>query len=302
MSFSEDLRDELAAISPRRRCCRLAEVSALFHTAGVWHLHGHGELSVHLDLGSGHAARRAFALLRELGVATEIRTYPRRAFDRATRYQLHASVDVRAREVLREAGVLSDTGGPLERPPKRVVGRSCCRAAYLRGALLGGGSVTGPRSPHLELRANSLDGAALIAEIAAREGVLLRTAERRAHALAYAKSGDTIADALAVAGASETALRLDEQAVVAATRAHANRLANADEANVKRTVQAAREQLAAIRELDVEALPRRLGEIARLRLEHPSLSLAELAAKCRPPITKAAAHHRMAVLKQLARP
>src|SRR5690242_19170514 len=118
VSFSEDLRDELAAIAPRRRCCRLAELSALFHTAGIWHLRGRGELAVHLDLGSGHAARRAFALLRELGVQSEIRTYPRRAFDRATRYQLHAAVDAGAREILREAGVLSDRGAPLERPPK----------------------------------------------------------------------------------------------------------------------------------------------------------------------------------------
>ena len=123
MSLSEDLRDELAAISPRRRCCRLAELSALFHAAGVWHLRGRGELAVHLDFGSGHAARRAFALLRELGVQSEIRTYRRRAFDRVTRYQLHTAVDRRAREVLREAGVLSERGAPLERPPKRVVDR-----------------------------------------------------------------------------------------------------------------------------------------------------------------------------------
>ena len=300
MSFSEDLRDELAAIAPRRRCCRLAELSALFHTAGVWHLRGRGELAVHLDLASGHAARRAFALLRELGVESQIRTYPRRAFDKATRYQLHTAVDRRAREVLEEAGVLSDRGAPLERPPKRVVGRSCCRAAYLRGALLGGGSVSGPRSPHLELRATSLEGAGLLADVAAREGISLRTLDRRTHALAYAKSGEEIADLLAMAGASETALRLDEHAVVAGTRAHANRLANADEANVKRTVQAAREQLAAIRKLDVDGLPRRREEMARLRVKHPSLSLAELAAKCRPPITKAAAHHRMATLRRLA--
>ena len=300
MSFSEDLRDELAAIAPRRRCCRLAELSALFHTAGVWHLRGRGELAVHLDLGSGHAARRAFALLRGLGVQSEIRTYPRRAFDRATRYQLHTTVDTRAREILREAGVLSDRGAPLERPPKRVVGRSCCRAAYLRGALLGGGSVSGPRAPHLELRANSIEGARLLADIAAREGVPLRTLERRTHALAYAKANEEIADLLALAGASETALRLDEHAVVAGTRAHANRLANADEANVRRTVLAAREQLAAIRRLDVESLPHTLEEIARLRVKHPALSLAELAAKCRPPITKAAAHHRMAELRRRA--
>jgi DNA-binding protein WhiA len=300
MSFSEDLRDELAAIAPRRRCCRVAELSALFHTAGVWHLRGRGELAVHLDLGSGHAARRAFALLRELGVQSEIRTYPRRAFDRATRYQLHAAVDDRTRAVLREAGVLSDRGAPLERPPKRVVGRSCCRAAYLRGALLGGGSLSGPNAPHLELRATSLEGALVIADAAAREGVELRTLERRTHALAYAKGGETIADLLALAGASETALRLDEHAVVAATRADANRLANADEANVKRTVQAARRQLQAIEQLDLDQLPRTLREVATLRVRHPALSLAELAAKCRPPITKAAAHRRMAVIRRLA--
>jgi DNA-binding protein WhiA len=300
MSFSEDLRDELAAIEPRRRCCRLAELSSLFHTAGVWHLRGRGELAVHLDLGSGHAARRAFALLRRLGVEAQIRTYPRRAFDKATRYQLHVAVDAHASEILREAGVLSDRGAPLERPPKRVVGRSCCRAAYLRGALLGGGSLSGPRSPHLELRVNSLEGAGLIADVAAREGIPLRTLERRSHAIAYAKSGEEIADLLAVAGAGETALRLDEHAVVAGTRADANRLANADEANVRRTVQAARRQLRAIEQLDVETLPQKLREVATLRVKHPALSLGELAAKCRPPITKAAAHHRMATLRRLA--
>jgi DNA-binding protein WhiA len=95
-------------------------------------------------------------------------------------------------------------------------------------------------------------------------------------------------------------LRLDEHAVVAGTRADANRLANADEANVRRTVQAARRQLQAIEQLDVETLPRKLREVATLRVKHPALSLAELAAKCRPPITKAAAHHRMAALQRLA--
>ena len=87
---------------------------------------------------------------------------------------------------------------------------------------------------------------------------------------------------------------------MAATRAEANRLANADGANVKRTVDAAREQLAVIEQLDVDSLPTKLREIATLRQRHPSLSLAELAQKCRPQITKAAAHHRMAMLKALA--
>src|SRR5262249_7732434 len=161
------------------------------------------------------------------------------------------------------------SGAPLERPPKQVVGRSCCRGAYLRGALLGAASLSGPRAPQLELRSNGLDGARLLADAARQEGVPLQVRERRGYAVAYTKAGEAIADLLAAAGAGETALRLDEQSVVAATRAHANRLANADEANVKRTVAAAQEQLDAIKRLDLEKLPDKLREIAALRIKHP---------------------------------
>jgi DNA-binding protein WhiA len=291
VSFSDELRDELASIAPRRRCCRIAELSGLCHAAGVWHLRGRGELAIHLDLASPAAARRAFSLLRELGVRCELRTYRRKALDGATRYQA---------ELFREAGVLSSRLAPLPRPPKRVVGRSCCRGSYLRGALLGGGSISGPLAPHLELRASSREGAELLAALAGAESVELRVVERPNRAIAYAKSGETIADLLALAGAGSAALRIDEHAVLAAARSEANRLANADEANVKRTVQAAQRQLEAIRQVELDSLPAKLREIAALRLSHPALSLSELAAKCRPPISKAAAHHRMRVLRTIA--
>jgi DNA-binding protein WhiA len=297
--LSEELRDELAQIAPARRCCRHAELSALFHASGAWHLRG-GSVAVHLDLASSAVARRAFALLRGLGVRSEIRTYRRRSFDQATRYQLHVEVDAHALTVLQEAGVLSASGAPLEHPPKRVVGRSCCRAAYIRGALLGGGSLSGPRDPHLELRASGLDGARFIAEVAAREDVTLAVAERRGHAVAYAKGHETIYDLLALAGASDVVLRLEEHAVVAATRARANRLANADEANLVRAARAAHAQLEAIRSLDLDELPPQLAEIAELRLRHPSASLRELAAKARPPLSKAAAHRRLRAIVAFA--
>ena len=299
MALSEDLRDELAQIEPLRSCCRLAELSALFHVSGAWHLRGKA-VAVHLDLASSAAARRAFALLRDVGVRSEIRTYRRQAFDRATRYQLHADVDAQALAVLREAGVLSPTGAPLERPPRRVVGRSCCRGAYLRGALLGAGSLSGPRDPHLELRTATRPGAAFIAEVAAREGVTLRLTERRSHAAAYAKGHEAIGDLLAIVGAGRIALALEERAVVAATRSQANRLANADEANLVRTARAAHRQLEAIRSLETGSLPAGLVEIAELRLRHPSASLRELAAKARPPLTKASAHRRLNALVRIA--
>src|SRR5437868_10215486 len=93
VSLTEDLRSELAAIAPRSECDRLAELSGLFHSAGSVHLRGRGEVGVHLDVADSAVARRAFALLRGFGVASEIRTYPRRAFDGATRYQLHVAGD-----------------------------------------------------------------------------------------------------------------------------------------------------------------------------------------------------------------
>jgi hypothetical protein len=304
MGLSDDLRSELAAIDPARGCCRLAEVSALFHSAGSIHLRGRGEIALHLDLSSSAVARRAFSLLRGLGIRSEIRTYRRQSFDRATRYQLHVSGDEAALARLVEAGVLDPRHAPLERPPKRVVGRACCRGAYLRGALLGGGSLSGPRSPHLELRTTSLDGAEFLRSVAAAEDVRLGVHDRGPHAVAYAKGLDDIESVLTLAGASDTVLAFEERSVVAAARAEANRLANADHANLVRTSLAAQAQLEAVRLLQrdgaLERLPDRLHEVALLRLRYPQLPLRELAAKCEPPASKASVHRRLKRLQDLA--
>ena len=149
--------------------------------------------------------------------------------------------------------MLSPSGAPLEVPPKRVVGRSCCRGAYLRGALLGAGSLSGPRDPHLEIRAGSLEAARFIQDVAQRSDARLAVAERRGHALAYAKGHDAIGTVLAVAGAGDTALLLEEHAILSSLRADANRLANADEANLERVARAAHRQLEAIRTVGLDA-------------------------------------------------
>jgi DNA-binding protein WhiA len=304
VSLSEELREELAAITPRRGCDRLAELSGLAHVAGTLHLRGQGAIALHLDLASSGAARRAFNLLRELGLRSEVRTYRRRAFDRATRYQLHLEGDPPTLAVLREAGIVDARLRPLERPPGRVVGRSCCRGAYLRGALLGAGSLSGPRRPHLEIRTATYAGAEHLRAVAAAEGVTLRVQERERHASAYAKSLDAIEGLLAVAGATDLVLALEERSVVAATRAQANRLANADHANLVRTSRAAQLQLEAARRLRaerrLERLPARLREAAELRLRHPTLPLADLARRADPPATKASMHRRLRRLCELA--
>ena len=301
---SEDIREELARIAPARACDRLAELSALFHSAGNLHLRGRGEWALHLDLASGAAARRAFSLLRDVEIRSEIRTYRRRAFDRATRYQLHVEGSDGALRVLAAAGVLDRRGRPLERPPQRVVVRVCCRSAYLRGAFLGGGSLSVQRSPHLELRTAGIESAALLGDLAAVAGTRLAVVERPTYAVAYAKSWDAIESVLALAGAAEAVLRLEERAVVAATSGHANRRANADHANLVRTSRAAQLQLEAVRKLRatgrLERLETSLREVAELRQHHPTESLRELAARTDPRVSKAAMQRRLRRLEELA--
>ena len=296
MSLSDDLRNELAAIAPASDCDRLAELSGLFHVAGSVHLRGRGEVAVHLDLVSSGVARRAFALLRAFGVDSEIRTYQRTSFDRATRYQLHVEGTPHAYATLHRAGVLDASHRPLERPPRRVVARRCCRGAYLRGALLGAGSLSGPRDPHLEIRTVAVEGARFLADVAG-----LHVLDRGRHAVAYAKGTEAIADVLVSAGAIDVVLVLEERSVMAAIRADANRLANADHANLVRTSRAAHAQLDALQRLDVDALPDDLRELALLRLRHPTASIADLARSCRPPASKASAYRRLRRLLELAR-
>ncbi|HJX46379.1 MAG TPA: DNA-binding protein WhiA, partial [Gaiellaceae bacterium] len=239
-------------------------------------------------------------LLRAVGVDSEIRTYQRQAFDHATRYQLHVEGTPRAYETLHRAGVLDASHRPLERPPQRVVARRCCRGAYLRGALLGAGSLSGPRTVHLEIRTAEVEGARFLAEVAAREGAELHVHERARHAVVYAKGVETITDVLIAAGAGDVVLVLEENAVMAATRSDANRLANADHANLVRTSRAAHSQLEAVRKLGVDSLPDELRELASLRVRHPTLPIAELARRCRPPLTKASAYRRLRRLVDLA--
>jgi DNA-binding protein WhiA len=142
-----------------------------------------------------------------------------------------------------------------------------------------------------------------VAAIAERAGAKLSVLDKGRHAVAYAKGHGEIANTLAAAGASDAVLALEEQGVMGETKARANRLANADHANLVRTSRAAQAQIRAVKRLEARGtlakLPPKLREIARLRLRNPSLSLRELALKCSPETTKSAAQRRLARLVEL---
>lgn len=303
-SLVETARAELAAMTPTSRCDRLAQISAMLHTAGTVHLLGRGRLAFHLDLAESPIARAALGLLRALRIETETRTYCHHAFAMTTRYQLLIPGTEHALAVLAEAGVVDSDGVPLDRPPGRVVAKPCCRAAYARGAFLGAGSLSGPRSPHLEVRTPGHAGAAFLRTVASSSGVRLKIVDREAGSAAYAKGWDSIEGYLSLAGATETVLRLEERALVADLRAEANRVANADHANLVRQSRAAQRQLEAAlllqRSGELERLSERLREAAMLRLRYPSLSLGELGRRASPPVTKAAMSGRLNRVVDLA--
>ena len=228
-------------------------------------------LSVELDLSTPAAARRAFRAAarprRPLGdphlPAPCVR--PRHPLPAPSRRRAGGGGDA-------ARGGRALGGRRAARPAAEARRSAAPAAAAPTSAALSSapGALSGPNAPQLEIRATDGEGARAPRRRRRRAtAITLKVIERRTHAAAYAKSGETIADLLALAGAGETALRLDEHAVVAATRSDANRLANADEANVKRTVQAAQQQLEAIRQLDLDALPREAPGDRRAAPEAP---------------------------------
>ena len=242
MPLSDEVRRELAAIEPQRDCDRLAELSGLFHTAGSLHLRGPRRLL-------GPPRRR-----RVGGRPPRVRAAPARVRRRGRDPDVQAARLRRARPGTRSTCPAASgrstcssaraSSRPRTRRSRRRrsgwSGRPAAGSAYLRGAFLGAGSVSGPalaapRDPDREpRRARSCSRPSR-----RRRTSSLRVHDRGRHAAAYAKGAEPIADALALVGAGDAALSLDEHAVVAEARARANRVANADHANLVRTSRAA---------------------------------------------------------------
>jgi hypothetical protein len=298
-AFGEGVRRELTERPPRRRCCCGALLCGIFRHAGTLELSGDG-VAVRAELGDAAAARFAFTLVRELGGDGQLASFREPRFARRTRVLVRLHGD-RSLQLLHEVGVLSTALAPLAEPPRRLLQRRCCRAAYLRGAFVAAGSVSAPRAAgHLEIRAPEPEGAEILRRVARGDGLALRVSARRGHAVAYVKSKQTIRELLAHMGAHDAVLSLDEAEVISRTRERANRATNCDEANLARQGAAARAQAEAIASLDVDILGAGLRQVAELRVAHPDLSLAELGRLARPPLSKSTVAGRMRRLVSVA--
>ncbi len=188
-----------------------------------------------------------------------------------------------------------------------VVEEDCCKAAFLRGVFLAGGSVTDPvKGYHMEVTTTHQSVAretdALLREVM---GFAPKMAGRGGGVVLYFKQSEQISDLLTYLGAPVAAMGIMEARLEKELNNKVNRRCNCDDANTSKVVEAAQEQLSAIRVLreagQLEKLPPKLKQAADAREENPSASLTELASMMEPPITKPAMNNRMKKLVQLAK-
>jgi len=188
-----------------------------------------------------------------------------------------------------------------------MVEDDCCKAAFLRGAFLAGGSVTDPnKGYHMEIttthRIVSRETDALIQEVM---GLSMKTASRGGGQVLYLKQSEQISDLLTYLGAYVAAMGIMEARLEKDLNNKVNRRCNCDDANTSKVVEAAQEQLAAIRILRdkgiLESLPVKIQQAAYARETNPEASLSELAAMLEPPLSKPAMNHRLKKLVETAK-
>ena len=303
-SFTRRVKAELARFRAPRACCRRAELAALLRSAGTFHVLGGGRFALEVEVEDAGIARKIYAgLTAGFASHAEIRILePGRA---RPRQHLVIRVEDAELQPFIDAGVLDAAGRIRAGVPSRLVTRRCCAGSYLRGAFEAHGSVSEPRAPvHFEVRLPDRDTASGVIALVGRLGASARVREHRGAFAVYAKEGATVGRLLAAIGAQAGYLEWEQGSVWKTVRGEANRLANCDEANARRTSRAAMEQRAwaerALGRFGERGLPEALREIAELRLNHPDATLEELGRLCRPAITKPAAADRLRRLGRLA--
>ena len=303
MAMTSAVKDELSRLTITKPCCRKAEMASLLRFAGGLHLVS-GKIVIEADLDAGSTARRLRKEIAEVyGHASDVHVIAPGGLRKGNRWVVRVSKD--GNGLARQAGLVDSNGRPVRGlPPAVVSGGTCDAAAAWRGAFLAHGSLTEPgRSSSLEITCPGPEAALALVGAARRLGVQAKHREVRGVDRVVIRDGDAIAVLLTRLGAHEALMAWEDRRMRREVRATANRLANFDDANLRRSARAAvaaGARVARALELLGEDAPEHLLSAGRLRIEHSNASLEELGALADPPMTKDAVAGRIRRLLAMA--
>ena len=303
MALTQQVKSELATVPVLKPESRRAEIATMLRFAGGIHLVS-GQIVVEGEFDTGNAARRLRAGIRELyDFDCDIIVVNSSGMRRGTRYVVRQVR--RGEDLARLTGLIGARRVPVRGLPAQIVGGSLeDQVAAWRGAFLARGSLTEPgRSMALEITCPSSESALALVGAARRLGIGAKAREVRQMDRVVVRDGDAISELLTRMGANESVLAWEKRRMRREVRASANRLANFDDANLRRSARAAVAASARVeRALEIlgEDIPDHLRSAGELRLSHRDASLEELGRLHVPPLTKDAVAGRIRRLLALA--
>ena len=303
MAMTAEVKDELSRLVVNSVSARRAEVASLLRFAGGLHIVS-GRVVVEAEVDLGIIARRLRKDIFDLyGYNAVVHVLSASGIRKSTRYVVRVAKDGEA--LARQTGLLDLRGRPVRGLPAQVVGGSVADAeAAWRGAFLAHGSLTEPgRSSALEVSCPGPEAALALVGAARRLGVSAKAREVRGADRVVVRDGEAIGALLTRMGAQDTRLTWEERRMRREVRATANRLANFDDANLRRSARAAVAAAARVeRALEIlgDTVPDHLAAAGKLRVEHRQASLEELGRLADPVMTKDAVAGRIRRLLSMA--
>jgi len=305
MSFSSKAKNDLARLISDDRCCHMAELSGLLRVSGSLQP-GSGGMGALVVTENAAVARLLFTLFKKtFNAHAEVMASVNRTLNKGHTYTVRLN---EAEEALRAMEILdSEEEGTVIHPgiPSKLLRKSCCRRAYLRGVFLGSGSVSDPgKAYHLEFVTHDATYAEALRDLINSYDLSAKIVARKQNTIVYLKEGDQIVDMLNIIGAHTALMAFEDVRIIKQMRNDVNRIVNCETANLNKTVDTAVRQVHAIEiirnTIGLSSLPESLAEIAALRLEHTDLTLTELGALLSPPVGKSGANHRLKKLEKIA--
>ena len=300
MSFSNDVKNELSRLETNEVCCDKAEVLGVLRMSGAIVILCMN-IGIHFSTENAALARRVLQILKNnYQVQTEVVITRSRRLKKNNRYQVRVLPAPQVSIAMNELQLLS-MESDLKNP---LLSKQCCKRAFLRGAFLGGGSISRPSSDyHLEMVTGNEDFAHSIIKVMHTFSMKAKLTDRKNDYIVYLKDGESITNFLRVIGAHNSMMELENVRVLKEMRNNVNRRVNCETANLGKVVKAAVRQVNCIKFIDehmgLSELPQALQDTARLRLEYPDASLNELV-EYSGGIGKSGINHRLKKLQEMA--